>query len=167
MAKEKRVRDIMGFSQMVEMGHESTVKEVVAAALPALKAGYNPTIVVKERDNIIGVLCWNDLLNVLLPPYTKGEIKVEIFWEGLLLDQWRTIADLNVKDAMRSPVFVDIDDTLAKVAYTLIESKMSSVLVTDRGKMVGMIGAGDLFNELYECPASEFNVNHGSLPLAK
>lgn len=167
MIKEKRVRDIVGFSQLVEVDYKNTIKEVVGAALPLLKAGYSPTIVVKEQSKIIGMLCWSDILNVLLPAYAKGEIKMEVFWEGLLFHQWSTIADHNVKDAMRQPVFVDIDDTLAKVAYTLIENKISSILVTDRGKLVGMISAGDLFNELYDDPASGHNVGDDELPLAQ
>jgi len=151
MASEKRVRDIMGFSSVIEVDRESSVKNLVTTSLPALKSGYNPTILVKDENSIVGMLSWDDLLYALVPSYAKGYWKMEIFWEGLFIDQWKNIADCKVKDLMRPPIAVNIDDTLAKVAYTLVNSKVSSVLVNDRGKMVGMISTGDLFTHLASC----------------
>lgn len=153
MKKEKRVRDIMGFSSVIEVEQERSIKDTVAVSLPALKSGYNPTILAKDGNKIVGMLSCEDLLNALLPSYTKGDIKMEIFWEGLFQDQWRTIADRTIKDLMRPPVSVDINDSLTKVAYKLVNSRVSSVLVSDRGKVVGTISTGDLFSQLLECSA--------------
>lgn len=150
---EKRVRDIMSFSSLVEVGPESSIKEVVTASLPALRAGYSPTIVVKDGDKIIGMACWNDVLGALVPAYAKGKIKMEIFWEGLFTEQWHAIAGEKIKKLIRPPVFVALDDTLMKVAYKLVNDKINSVLVKDQGKLVGVISTGDLFNELLQCSA--------------
>lgn len=153
MAKEKRVRDIVGFSQVLEVKPEKSIKEVVSQSISALKQGYSPVLLAKDGEQIVGMLCWEDLLSALVPSYAKGKVNMEIFWEGLFTDQWQIIAGKTVKDLMRPPITVDIDDTLSRVAYTLVREKVNSALVYDRGKMVGIVSTGDLFNQLLDSTA--------------
>ncbi|MBO8128315.1 MAG: CBS domain-containing protein [Peptococcaceae bacterium] len=148
MISEKRVRDIMGPSLLVEVSPETSVKELVAAFMQAIREGKDPTVLIKERNNVVGMLNRNDLLDILDPPYTKGDIKMEIFWEGLFTDQWRAVAERKVKDLMRSPVVVDPDDTLMKVSHIFNDRKVSTVLVVDQGQLVGTVSVDNLFNEL-------------------
>lgn len=154
MFREKRVRDIMRDPSLMELSPDNTIKELVAAFVQASKDGKADTmLLVKERDTIIGIVSWTDLLDLLEPPYTKGAIKMEIFWEGLFTDRWRGIAKRKVKELMQPPVVVGPDDTLMKVSHTLNEREVETALVVEQGQLVGIVSISDLFSELLQQPA--------------
>jgi len=149
MSREKRVRDLVGTLPLCKVGPEDDLK-TLAAVLAKTVEGDNPDplALVMDGSQIIGTVNRADLLSALEPPYTKGRIKMEVFWEGLFTEQWCGIVSGKVKDFMRSPVVVDINDTLMKAAHVMTENRVSTVLVLDADRVAGTLSVIDLIQEL-------------------
>jgi len=168
MLQEKRAREISGSSLPVEVGPDSNIKELAAAFMQAWRYGNtDPTALVKEGNNIVGMINQADLLDALEPSYTKGAIKTEIFWQGLLTERWRGIANYKVKELMRPPVVVDANDTLMKVSHVLNTQGAGMVLVVDGERLVGTITAGDILKELMQSTPENLCSRHIQHPAEK
>ncbi len=149
MSWEKRVEDIMESLPAAEVQPDSQLRTVLNIISEAEGKGKcNPTVLVREGDLILGTVSSSDILSALQPRYTKGRMKMEIFWEGLLTEQWHKIACRAVTDVMKTPVIVDANDTLMKASHKMTKHNASVVLVADLNRIVGAVSVKGLFREL-------------------
>jgi DNA-binding response OmpR family regulator len=169
-AEEPRVRDVMvPLSSFSTIGKDKTVKEAVekillsfreiAATTKVRETLHRSTLIMDEKDNVIGVLSFTDLLEGMQPPYMRllkerpmlaDNIRVEPFnYKGMFTIMSRDLAKKTVEDLMsEAPPHIDGGANLMEAANTLLAHKVRRLLVTEGGKTVGVVREQDLFFEI-------------------
>jgi acetoin utilization protein AcuB len=93
--------------------------------------------VVKDRENLVGIVTQTDLLQASPSPATSLSV-----WEVNFL-----LAKMQVRDAMTTPVIVvDEECPLEEAALVMAEHKFGCLPVVHGKRLVGIITETDLFN---------------------
>lgn len=137
---------------------------------------HRAVLVYDKDENVVGKVSIRDFLKAIEPKYNKFEdsdssggiglsrfglsqkflnAMVENFnlWEESLEDLVKKSLNLKVKDFMYSPSreeYIDIDSSLSGVVHQFIMGSHQSLLVLDKGKVVGILRLTDVFNLVAE-----------------
>ncbi|MCU0600128.1 MAG: CBS domain-containing protein [Desulfobacterales bacterium] len=176
--KSKLVKDLMiPLSEYAVVSEDDTLYEAVLALEEAQEAfeknSYiHRAILVKSRSgDIIGKVTQLDVLMGLEPKYKKigemqsisnlgfskdflqGIITQYGLWEAPLEDICRKASKIIVKNIMYTPTegeFVEYDATMDQAIHQLVMGKHQSLLVTQSGKIAGILRLVDVFKEIFE-----------------
>jgi len=144
---EKCVRDIMVPPDGM-IGLDSTVEDLVQS-LAAAGGGpteERPVLLVTGRDGKgMALVTPLDVFEALQPPYAKGEWPIEFFWEGLLEQRCRNVANKRIGDIVKSPVTIKATATLGAAIHLFATRKVQVAAVTQNGRIIGVLRASDVF----------------------
>jgi len=166
--EEKLVDKVMvPLSEYTTISEDGTVKGAVKKLLASfysklstnrlMETGHRSVLVVDHQQNVTGILTITDLLQAIMPGYlsvSKPSMADAIefspmFWTGMFTRELKHIRDRKVGEIM-SPVPLDIPGSanLMEAAYMIINSSLRRLLVSENGKIVGVLREQDLFFEM-------------------
>lgn len=166
--EEKKARDIMIHIQdYTTISTESTVKEAMEALLRSfegfisssrvMETGHRSLLVFDRNKNVVGILSIRDLIDAVRPAYLKASkpstadsIQYSpMFWTGLFTSQVKVMANKKVVDIMsESPPSMDENTNLMELAEFMHSGNVRRVLITSRGKVIGVVREQELFFEM-------------------
>ena len=132
---------------------------------------HRAVLVYDPKNRIMGKLSQLDIIKALEPKYGEmGDIKSlsrfglsrkfissileqNYLWENPLTDICRKASDINVKDFMHTPgegEYVSEDASLEMACHQLVLGNHQSLLVTRKGKIVGILRLTDVFNAIFQ-----------------
>lgn len=167
----ERARDIMTpLDQYAVVDESATIVEALEeleraqGLVPEGRAPHRAVLVRGANGEIVGKLGHHGFLAALEPRYLEGRKSQTISRQGYpeeffhsMLEQmplWQDNFDTYVRRAMRTKVTevmhpisedIDIDAPIGEVIHQIITCGALSLLVTERGKAVGMLRLSDLF----------------------
>jgi len=145
-----KVADIMT-KNVITVTPETPIREL--AQILAEKH-INGVPVVDDEGTVIGVVCESDLINqgrplhiptvfVILDSY----IPLENPWR--LQKEFKRLSATKVADIYSSPaVSVSAESDITEVARLMSERKLYTIPVLEKGKLVGVVGKGDVIRSL-------------------
>ena len=163
--KEKKAFDVMTWIENYScVSRNATVKEAITILLESFKpsltsevfieSGHRSIIVMNDQKEQVGLLTIYDLLESIRPAYLSAPKPSmadsvqysSMFWEGLFTLQTKAIANKRVHELMsEKPPVIDKDANLMEVADLIYKSGRRRVLVTDKGKVIGIVREQDIF----------------------
>jgi DNA-binding response OmpR family regulator len=166
--EEKNAGNIMiRLDDYTTIGPEQTVREAVQALMRTfeglisssrvMETGHRSLLVCDSRREVIGMLSILDLIEAARPGYlsaAKPSMADSIqysrmFWTGLFSTQVRALAGKNVAEVMSdTPPRMDEDTNLMELADFMYSQQVRRVLITRKGKVVGVVREQDLFFEM-------------------
>jgi len=180
--KEKNVSDLMRpLFEYRTISAESNLFQA-AQALDHVQKEFeqNPQVhkillISDENGEIVGKISQLDVLRVLEPKgkpvgksgslsrfgvssgYLKPMFDQCKFWEKPLVDICKDAVKLKVRRLIHAPSegeFVEADASLVEAIHQLALEHHQSLLVTQRGKIVGVLRQSDIFKEVFETLAT-------------
>ncbi|MEW5763005.1 MAG: CBS domain-containing protein [Bacillota bacterium] len=154
---EKCVRELMAPPDGI-IGLDGTVRDLIRslAAAGASPTAEYPVLLVTGRDGKgVALITPLDLFEVLQPPYAKGEWGIEFFWEGLLEQRCRNVANKPLAEVVKPPVTVKATATLGAAVHLFATRKTHVAGVTQNDRIVGIIRASDIFRVLADSLQSD------------
>ncbi|UCD90100.1 MAG: CBS domain-containing protein [Desulfobacterales bacterium] len=176
--KEKIVADVMRpLSEYRTISAESNLFQAAQALdLVQKEFEHHPQVhkvllISDEHGEIVGKISQLDVLRVLEPKskpigksgslsrfgvssrYLKPMVEQCKFWEKPLVDICKDAGKLKVRRLIHEPLegeFVEADASLAEAIHQLALEHHQSLLVTQRGKIVGVLRQSDIFKEVFE-----------------
>jgi len=165
---EKKAGDIMiPLEDYTTINEEATVKEGIkslkesyenlVASSRLMESGHRSIVVFDRNKELTGILGIRDLIHYLQPSYLlspKPSLAERIeyspmFWKGMFTTQTRSLANKKVKDIMSEvPPSVDEEANLMEAANILYAQKVRRLVVTSKGKVVGIIREQEIFFEM-------------------
>jgi DNA-binding response OmpR family regulator len=164
---EKPVSAVMiPIDEYTTLTHDVTVKEailelkksfVTRATSRLMETGHRSVLVVDKPQRVIGILCINDLMQMILPAYlsapkpsTADSIQYSpLFWKGEFQRAIEANADRPIGQIMSpAPYEIDADASLMEATYQMVSYGVRRMIVNARGKVVGIIREQDLFFEM-------------------
>lgn len=167
-ARERRVDEVM-----IPLAEYTTLKEnqTVAEGIRELKKSFTPQIhtsrimetghrsllIFDDAGELSGMLSIMDLLEGIMPGYlsapkpsTADSLQYSpMFWTGMFTREAQALAAKPVGDLMSpTPPTIDAQSNLMEAAYAMVRQHCRRMVVTDNGKVVGVIREQDLFFEL-------------------
>ncbi len=114
----------------------------------------NGAPVVDDEGDVIGVVCESDLVNQNMPLHIPtvfvildSIIPMENPWR--LQKEFKRITATTVGDIFSKPaVCVEPDTDVAEVARIMSQRHLHTIPVLERGKLVGVVGKGDVIRSL-------------------
>lgn len=114
----------------------------------------NGVPVLDDEGDVIGVVCESDLVEQNKPLHIPtvfvildSIIPLENPWR--LQKEFKRLAATTVRDIYSTPaVRVDPDTDVQEVARIMSEKKIHTIPVLERGKLVGVVGKGDVIRGL-------------------
>ena len=114
----------------------------------------NGVPVVDDEGDVIGVVCESDLVERNKPLHIPtvfvildSIIPLENPWR--MQKEFKRLTSTKVEDIYSSPaVCVEPDTDITEVARIMSEKRIHTLPVVDRGKLVGVIGKGDVIRSL-------------------
>ncbi len=131
--------------------------EGLIASDQVMETGHRSILVFSPEGDLTGILSIRDLLEYVRPDYlsaAKPSMADSIqyspmFWSGLFTTQVKKLARKKVGDVMStSPPSVDEDTNLMELADMMYSQNVRRVVVTRKGKVVGVVREQELFFEM-------------------
>jgi len=165
---EKKARDIMiHIGDYTTVTVDNTVREAMKKLMNSFRSlvsssrimetGHRSLLVFDQNKELVGVLSILDLIRAVRPSYLSAPKPSmadsmqysSMFWSGLFTSQTKGIADKKVGDIMsESPPGVDEDSNLMEVADLLCRDKLRQVVVTSKGRVIGVVREQEIFFEM-------------------
>jgi CBS-domain-containing membrane protein len=180
--KEKVVSDLMRpISEYSTISTESNLFQAAQALDQAQKAfEQNPRVhkillISDDEGGIVGKISQLDVLRVMEPKgkpvgasgllsrfgissgYLRPMFDQCKFWERPLIDICKQAGKLKVGRLIHAPLegeFVEADASLVEAIHQLALEHHQSLLVTQHGKIVGVLRQSDIFKEVFETLAT-------------
>jgi len=166
--EEKRAKDIMiPIEDYTTIDPEGTVKEGIeglrrsfegaVSTSKIMETGHRSIIVLDKKGAVAGILSIADLIKGLQPSYlsfpkpsTADSLQYSpIFWAGLFTIQAQGLGNKRIKDIMSAaPKTIDEETNLMEVANIMFTEQIRRMVVTRKGKAVGVVREQELFFEL-------------------
>jgi predicted transcriptional regulator len=145
-----KVADVMT-REVITVTPETTLRDL--AKILAEK-NLNGAPVVDDDGEVIGVVCESDLVNQNKPLHIPtvfvildSIIPMENPWR--LQKEFKRITATTVGDIYsKPPVCVEPDTDVAEVARIMSHKNLHTIPVLERGKLVGVVGKGDVIRSL-------------------
>ena len=182
LMKEKNIADLMRpLSEYRTISAESNLFQA-AQALDHVQKEFeqNPQVhkillISDENGEIVGKISQLDILRVLEPKgkpigksgslsrfgvssgYLKPMFDQCEFWEKPLVDICKDAVKLKVRRLIHAPSegeFIEADASLVEAIHQLALEHHQSLLVIQRGKIVGVLRQSDIFKEVFETLAT-------------
>ena len=150
----RTAQDIMT-TAVVTIGPEADITE---AARTLLDKGVNGLPVVDADKRLVGILCQSDLVRMQkslpIPSlFTLLDGFVPLSSTALLEAEVKRIAASKVSDAMSTKVVsVSPSSTIDEIATLMVDRKFHTLPVTDKGKLLGIVGKKDVIKTLIPRP---------------
>ncbi len=150
----RTAQDIMT-TEVITIGPEADITE---AAKILLDKGVNGLPVVDDAGHLVGILCQSDLVrmqkNLPIPSlFTLLDGFVPLSSSALLEAEVKRIAASKVSDAMSTKVVTIAPDmTIDEIAALMVDKKFHTLPVTDKGKLLGIVGKKDVIKTLIPRP---------------
>ncbi|HDL07726.1 MAG TPA: CBS domain-containing protein, partial [Desulfobacteraceae bacterium] len=165
---EKKARDIMiHIDDYTTVKVDDSVKEAVQsvkqsfesiiASSRLMETGHRSVLVFDKNRELAGILSIRDLIEAVRPAYLSApkpsmadSIQYSpIFWSGLFTNQVKKMADKRVGDIMSgAPLTVDEESNLMEMADLMFTKRVRRLVVTSKGKVVGVVREQELFFEM-------------------
>lgn len=145
------------------MPHKTFAHEIMTTDQPALLPGqdlmeaarslfdqHRAGAVVVDGGEVVGVLTLADVVAGRMDPHPP---KVVVLFDALLYlgsrkkyeRELQRISAMTVGDAMTSPaVTIEPETSVAEVAALMVDQRLSTLPVVDRGELVGVVGRRDV-----------------------
>ncbi|WP_373498375.1 response regulator [Desulfococcus sp.] len=166
--EEKNAGNIMiRLDDYTSIGPEQTVREAVQALMRTfeglisssrvMETGHRSLLVCDANREVIGILSILDLIEAARPGYlsaAKPSMADSIqysrmFWSGLFSTQVKALAGKKVAEVMSdTPPCLDEDTNLMELADFMYSQQVRRVLITRKGRVVGVVREQDLFFEM-------------------
>ncbi|RJP17514.1 MAG: response regulator [Candidatus Abyssobacteria bacterium SURF_5] len=171
--EEARVKDVMvPLSSFSTVHEDCTVGEAIEIILRSFQAAistatihesvHRSTLILDDRDRVIGVLSFTDILEGLQPEYmrmaknqrpmmadTVSQFLEAPNYSGIFTVMARDLAKKKVRDLMsEAPPTIEGDDNLMAAASKILALKVRRLLVTEQGRPIGVIREQDLIFEI-------------------
>ncbi|MFH1139194.1 MAG: response regulator [Pseudomonadota bacterium] len=167
--EEKKAREIMiPLEEYTTIGPDQSVLdgikklqesfENLTATDKLMQTGHR-SIVVLEKEKLVGVLSIMDLIEGLRPAYLSAPKPSmadmvhysAMFWSGLFTSQAKLLAKKKIRDIMSPPPpTVDEEANLMEIAELLFEQERRRLSVVRGDKVVGVVREQEVFFELAE-----------------
>ncbi|MFH1419933.1 MAG: CBS domain-containing protein [Planctomycetota bacterium] len=174
MLDSKRVKDVMlPLSEYAVVSEDATLRDALAAlgeaqqGLPPEREPHRAVLVVDRNRKIVGKAGQLAFLKALEPKFsvlgdlntltsagvTSESVSSMIdnleFWQGSVSANCRRAASMKIKHFM-TPAAESIDENapLTEAIHKIVLWQTLSVLVTSRGKVIGILRLSDLFAEI-------------------
>jgi len=166
--QEKNAGDIMiRVEDYTTITGEKTIREAIEQLMQSfegliasgsvMETGHRSILVFDSKGDLAGILSIQDLMEAVRPAYLRtpfpsmaGTIQYShIFWSGLFTTQTRVLGDKRVNEVMsESPPSVDMSTNLMELADLMYREHVRRVVVTRKGKVVGVVREQELFFEM-------------------
>ncbi len=166
--EEKTAGDIMiPLADYTTIDPDSTVREGILALKKSfegamatgkvMETGHRSIVVIEKSGNVVGILSIFDLIKALQPVYvsfpkpsTADSLQYSsFFWSGLFTVQAKALGGRNIRETMSEAArTVDAKTNLMEIANIMITEQIRRLVVTERGKPVGVVREQELFFEL-------------------
>ena len=150
----RTAQDIMT-REVITINPEADITEAVKILLDK---GINGLPVVDDAGKLVGILCQSDLVrmqkNLPIPSlFTLLDGFVPLSSSALLEAEVKRIAASKVSDAMSTKVVtVPPDMTIDEIAALMVDKKFHTLPVTDKGRLLGIVGKKDVIKTLIPRP---------------
>ncbi len=134
--------------------------EPIAAVLEAFrKAFYQPVpegiqpgqvrsaLIYDRNDKFLGIIRFNDLLSLLLPPFLV-ESPYSTFFTGMFLAQCKLMGNRSISELIEDQVFVDVQAPLMEAVHLMAKHHLINVAVMREGELVGILRGRDIILEI-------------------
>jgi CBS domain-containing protein len=123
--------------------HSVTEKETVRKAQVFMKSLDEKALpVVDEGNRLVGAVGMTEVIEVIWGP--KGSKP-----PNEIMGNDRGAADIRVGSIMNpAPTFISPNDTIEKAVSVMLDKKLSTLFVTDEGKLVGVVSQVDLIEQV-------------------
>ncbi len=141
--------------EVITIDPEADITEAVKILLDK---GVNGLPVVDDAGHLVGILCQSDLVrmqkNLPIPSlFTLLDGFVPLSSSALLEAEVKRIAASKVSDAMSAKVVtIPPDMTIDEIAALMVDKKFHTLPVTDKGKLLGVVGKKDVIKTLIPRP---------------
>ena len=147
--KGLKVGDIMA-TEYVTIGPDAPVSRAARLIFrgETRKTGYKPfgIMVVDTFSHLLGMICMEDILYHLRPPFMNYELGNVPLWEGEMEIYLDHFTDLRVEQAMSSPVITASPrDDLIVAIDRMVKSKIRRLPVVEEEKIMGIVYLSDIF----------------------
>jgi CBS domain-containing protein len=138
-------------TEVITISPEADITEAVKILLDK---GINGLPVVDNTGRLVGILCQSDLVRMQkslpIPSlFTLLDGFVPMSSSALLEAEVRRIAASKVSDAMSTKVVtIGPDITIDEIAALMVDKKFHTLPVTDKGKLLGVVGKKDVIKTL-------------------
>ncbi|MBI5251180.1 MAG: CBS domain-containing protein [Desulfomonile tiedjei] len=147
-----KVADIMT-RKVITVTPETPIREL---AQILSEKHINGVPVLDDEGDVVGVVCESDLINQGQPLHIPtvfvildSFIPLENPWG--LQKEFKRISATKVEDIYSRPaVCVSMETDIAEVARLMNERKLYTLPVLDKGKLVGVVGKGDVIRSLLQ-----------------
>ncbi|MDO9573827.1 MAG: CBS domain-containing protein [Candidatus Contubernalis sp.] len=145
-----KAKDIMT-KEVITVNPET---EVIQAAKLLLENHINGLPVVDKEEHIKGIICQSDLIvqqkKIPLPSFFfLLDSAIPLTSQKNIEKEVKKMAAIKVMEAMTpDPVTVDPETTLEDIATLMVKNNIHTIIVTDQGRLVGIIGKEDILRTL-------------------
>lgn len=166
--EEKRVMDVMiPLEEYTTITEDQTVRDAVLELKKSFSAqvstsrimetGHRSILVFDSEGNVLGILAITDLLEAIMPAYlsapkpsTADSMEYSpMFWAGLFTSQAKALINVKIGDIMsKAPPSVDEETNLMEIADLIYSKQIRRVVVTRKGKVIGVVREQELFFEI-------------------
>jgi len=173
--EEKRAGDIMiSLEDYTTIDAESTIKEGIkrlkrsyggsVSTSRIMETGHRSILVFERKGEMIGILGILDLIKAIRPSYlsapkpsTADSMEYSpMFWAGLFTSRAKALINVKIGDIMsKAPPSVDEETNLMEVADLIYSKQIRRVVVTRKGKVIGVVREQELFFEMARMMAEE------------
>lgn len=165
---EKTARDIMiHIDDYTTITEDKSVKDAIEQLMRSfegfistsrvMETGHRSILVFDDKGELTGLLAIQDLLAASRPPYITAPKPSmadsmqysTLFWSGLFTGRVKEIGKMKVAEIMsESPPAADEGANLMELADRMVSEKIRRIVVTARGKVIGVVREQELFFEM-------------------
>ncbi len=155
--REKTVAELM---VSPEAYPRLNLSDSVSKALQALKLAFfepvekgeqtgqvRSALVYDKNNKFYGIIRFNDLLRLLIPPYLM-ESPYSSFFTGMFLAQCKVFGSQTVEDLVGKKVFVDPETPLMEAVYLMVRYNSINLPVMKADELVGILRGRDVILDL-------------------
>lgn len=144
-----KVRDLMS-APVITTNADMPLKEIIELLSSHDISGVP---VVDTDGKLTGMISWPELFPAV-KTITRPEIRVPVLFKEIVdlkstLDSYKESRHLTAKDIMSpSPIYVDVDDYIGEVVWTMVQDDLYMVPVLEGDRLVGILTRRDFIRFL-------------------
>ncbi|MBU1320387.1 MAG: response regulator [candidate division Zixibacteria bacterium] len=136
------------------------VDEPLENVLSALKKSFTPpephvaqpgeirsALVYDSNDKFLGIIRFNDLLKLLLPPYL-GDSPYATYFTGMFLAQCKVLGSRRIEELVGDPIVVEADAPIMEAIHLMVDNRLINLPVVKSGQLVGILRGRDVVLEV-------------------
>jgi len=109
----------------------------------ALPGEIRSAIVFDTHGEFKGMIRFNDLLKLLIPPYL-GDSPYATYFTGMFLAQCKVLGSRRIDELVGDPIVVEIDAPIMEAIHLMVENRLINLPVLRSGKLVGILRGRDI-----------------------